>query len=64
MIKWDFMLCLQIGCFLAKLGVEHGKRKWKYSKGIFKIVKELEIAKYQITLAERLLDFDILDDFQ
>ena len=25
---------------------EHGKGKWKYSKGIFKIDKELEKAKY------------------
>ena len=41
-----------MGCYGYKsavswinLRVEHGKGNWKYSKGIFKIVKEMEITK-------------------
>ena len=32
-VKWAVMLWL------------HGKDKWKYSKGIFKIVREMKMAK-------------------
>ena len=37
--------------------VEHGNGKWKYSKGMSKIVKELEIAKNRIAFCYFLLCF-------
>ena len=44
-VKWAVMLWLQTGCFFINLSAGHGKGKWKYSKGIFKIVKEMKISK-------------------
>ena len=41
MVKWDVMLWLFPAVSWINLRVEHGKGKWKYSKGIFKIVKEM-----------------------
>ena len=50
------------------LRAEHGIGKWKYSKGIFKIVKEMDTKKVRnnivpfslmFHIAERLLYFDI-----
>ena len=52
MIKKRIRLSNGLLCYGYKLAVswinwrgEHGKGKWKYSKGIFKIVKEMEMAK-------------------
>ena len=47
--------------YTGKVGIKKGK--WKYSKGIFKIVNEMEMTKLRITFCHFALCFILLKDF-
>ena len=75
-IMWsNGLLCYGYKPAVSRLNlrVEHGKGKWKHSKRISKIIKDLKIASYRITfchfflmihIAEQLIYRKILDDCQ